>query len=52
MRKSIVRLAVTTALALCAAPAWADTTVIHAGAIIADASGNPTGPVTINPVRK
>ena len=30
-----------------AAPALADTTVIHAGSVIADASGEPSGPSTI-----
>ena len=47
MIKPFVRLAATTALAFCAAPAWADTTIIHVGAVITDASGNPSGPATI-----
>jgi imidazolonepropionase-like amidohydrolase len=48
MIKPFARLAATTALALYAAsPAWADTTVIHVGAVIADASASPSGPATI-----
>ncbi|WFL76220.1 amidohydrolase family protein [Altererythrobacter arenosus] len=35
------------AAALIAAPALADTTVIHAGSVITDASGQPSGPATI-----
>ncbi len=35
------------ACALASSPALADTTVIHAGSVIADASGNPSGPATI-----
>ena len=33
--------------ALCAAPALADTTVIHAGALVVDAESQPRGPSTI-----
>ena len=33
--------------ALCAQPALAETTYIHAGSVIADASGDPSGPATI-----
>lgn len=29
------------------APAWADTTVIHAGSVIADPEGDPSGPATV-----
>jgi imidazolonepropionase-like amidohydrolase len=48
MFKPFARLALTSALALCAAaPAWADTTIIHVGAVITDASSNPSGPATI-----
>lgn len=48
MTKPLFRLAATAALALCAAtPAWADTTVIHVGAVLTDASANPSGPATI-----
>lgn len=36
-----------TALAAIATPALADTTIIHAGAVITDAASNPTGPATI-----
>ncbi|MFZ9394968.1 MAG: amidohydrolase family protein [Erythrobacter sp.] len=35
------------AAALLAAPALADTTVIHAGSVIRDAAGEPSGPATI-----
>lgn len=35
------------AAALVASPALADTTVIHAGSIVADAESEPTGPATI-----
>ncbi|UVI40347.1 metal-dependent hydrolase family protein [Qipengyuania spongiae] len=38
---------VTAAAALTAAPALADTTVIHAGAVLADAESEPSGPSTI-----
>jgi len=34
-------------IALAAAPALADTTVVHAGNVIADADSQPTGPATI-----
>ncbi|WP_435416928.1 amidohydrolase family protein [Parerythrobacter aurantius] len=48
MTRPIFRLAATAAIALAAAtPALAETVVIHAGAVIADASGNPSGPATI-----
>nr|WP_137677714.1 amidohydrolase family protein [Parerythrobacter lutipelagi] len=33
--------------AFIATPALADTTIIHAGSVITDASGNPSGPATI-----
>lgn len=33
--------------AMCAAPALADTTVIHAGALVVDAESQPRGPSTI-----
>ncbi|HSM52935.1 MAG TPA: amidohydrolase family protein, partial [Erythrobacter sp.] len=35
------------AAALMASPALADTTVIHAGSVIKDAAGQPSGPATI-----
>ncbi|UIP07698.1 amidohydrolase family protein [Erythrobacter sp. SDW2] len=47
MFNPLARLVVTTALTLAATPALADTTIIHAGSVITDASANPTGPATI-----
>ncbi|MEW4449041.1 amidohydrolase family protein [Qipengyuania sp. JC766] len=40
-------LAVAMSAALASAPALAETTVIHAGAVLADADGDPSGPATI-----
>lgn len=47
MFKPLARLAATTALAITATPALADTTIIHVGSVITDASAMPTGPATI-----
>ena len=35
------------AMAVCSAPALADTTIIHAGSVITDADSSPSGPTTI-----
>lgn len=48
MIRTATRLLAGAALTLCAAvPAWADTTIIHVGSLIADAAAQPTGPATI-----
>ena len=36
--------------ALIATPAWADTTVIHAGAVVVDAQSQPLGASTSAPI--